>query len=161
MDPIVTGFGIIGQGGPRAISGVSHTQSIIQGGENIICTDFITNILTNPDELTLGSDSFPFDPLKAQPLMVAPLDEPFLASNGNVRSASIIGASWPDQSRIIVPGINVDIYSRDDVRSTARSDVGEADKLDTSVQRYSSDEWNTESSRIVEGSPESIFLKVV
>ena len=31
MDPIVTGFGIIGQGGPRSISGGSHTQSIIQG----------------------------------------------------------------------------------------------------------------------------------
>ena len=33
MDPIVTGFGILGQGGPRGISGGSHTQSIIQGGE--------------------------------------------------------------------------------------------------------------------------------
>ena len=35
MDPIVTGFGIIGQGGSRTISGGSHTQSIVQGGENI------------------------------------------------------------------------------------------------------------------------------
>ena len=33
MDPIVTGFGIIGRGGPWAISGGSHTESIIQGGE--------------------------------------------------------------------------------------------------------------------------------
>ena len=32
MDPIVTGFSIIGQGGSRAISGGSHNQSIIQGG---------------------------------------------------------------------------------------------------------------------------------
>ena len=32
MDPVVTGFGIIGQGGSRTISGGSHTQSIVQGG---------------------------------------------------------------------------------------------------------------------------------
>ena len=64
--------------------------------------------------------------------MVASLGEPFLASNGNVRSARI-GASRPDQSRIIAPGMNKDIPSRDDVRSTVQSDVGEADKLDASV----------------------------
>ena len=43
--------------------------------------------------------------------MVASLDEPFLASNGNVRSASIIGASRLDKSRIISPGMNKDISS--------------------------------------------------
>ena len=32
MDPVVTEFDFIGKGGPRAISGVTHTQSIIQGG---------------------------------------------------------------------------------------------------------------------------------
>ena len=47
--------------------------------------------------------------------MVASLDEPFLESDGNVRLASIIGASKPDQSRIIAPGINEDISSRNDV----------------------------------------------
>ena len=75
--------------------------------------------------------------------MVAPLDEPFLESDRNVRSASIIGASRPDQSRIIAPGMNKDISSRDDVRSTVRSDVGEADKLDAAVQRSLCDKWNT------------------
>ena len=93
--------------------------------------------------------------------MVASLDEPFLVSNGNVHSASIIGASIPDQSRIIAPGMNKDILSRDDDQSTVRSDVGEADKLDAAVHRYSSDEWNAAFLRIVEGSPESIFRKVV
>ena len=134
MDPIVTGFGIIGQGGPRAISGGSHTQSIIHGGENIVRSDVITHVLTNPDKLTLGSDSFPFDPLKTQTLMVAPLYEPFLTSDGNICSASIIGASRPNQSRIIAPGMNEDISSRDDDQSTVQSDVSEADKLDTVVQ---------------------------
>ena len=33
MDPIFTGFGIIGQGGSRYISGGSHIQSIIKGGK--------------------------------------------------------------------------------------------------------------------------------
>ena len=146
MDPTVTGFVIIGQGGPWAISGGSHTQSIIQGGENIVRSDVITHVLTNPDEVTLGTDSFTFDPLKAQTLMVAPLDEPFLTSNGNARSASIIGASRPDQSRIIAPGTNSDISSRDNLRSTVQNDVGEADKLDAAVQRSLSDEWNTASS---------------
>ena len=59
--------------------------------------------------------------------MVATLNEPFLASDGDVRSTSIIGASRPDQSRIVAPGMNEDISSRNDVRSTVRSDVGETD----------------------------------
>ena len=33
MDPFLTGIGIIGQGGSQTISGVSHTQSIFQGGK--------------------------------------------------------------------------------------------------------------------------------
>ena len=74
--------------------------------------------------------------------MVASLDEPFLASNGNVRSASIIGASRPNQIRIIAPGMNKYISSRDDVQSTVRSDVGKADKLDAAVQLSLSNEWN-------------------
>ena len=93
--------------------------------------------------------------------MVSPLNEPFLVSGGYVRSTSIIGASRPDQSRIVAPGMNEDISSRNYVRSTVRSDVSEADKLDAAVQRSLSDEWNTASSQILEGSPESIFRKVV
>ena len=58
MDPIVTGFGIIGQGGSRAISGGSHTQSIIRRGENIIFSDVITHFLTNSVKLTLEGDYF-------------------------------------------------------------------------------------------------------
>ena len=33
MDPVITGFGIIGQGGYRNISGGSHTQSIFKKGK--------------------------------------------------------------------------------------------------------------------------------
>ena len=85
---------------------------------------------------------------------------PFLASNGNVRLA-IIGASRPDQSRIIVPGMNKDISSRDDVRSTVRSDVSEADKLNTGVHKSLSNKWNMAPSQIVEGSPKSILPEIV
>ena len=69
--------------------------------------------MQNSGELTLESDYFFKNPLKAETLMVASLDEPCLASNGNVRSASIIEASRPDYSRIIAPGMNEDILSRD------------------------------------------------
>ena len=93
--------------------------------------------------------------------MVASLVESFLTSNGNVRSASVIGASRPDQSRIFAPGMNEDISSRDNVQSNVRNDVGEADKLDATVQRSSANEWDTASSQIAEGTPKSIFHKVV
>ena len=93
--------------------------------------------------------------------MVASLDEPFLASNGNVRSASIIGASRPHQSRILSPGTNKYISIKDDVRSTVRSDIGEADKLDAAIQPYLSNEWNAVPSQIVEGSPKIIFREIV
>ena len=63
-------------------------------------------------------------------------------SDGDVRSTSIIGASRPDQSRIIAPGMKEDISSRNDVRSTVGSDAGEADKLDAAVQQSLSDKWN-------------------
>ena len=82
MDPVLTGFGIIVQGGPRTISGGSHTQSIAQGGKIIICSEVITHVLTNSGKMTLKIDSFTFYPLKAETLMVAPLIEPFLASDG-------------------------------------------------------------------------------
>ena len=111
IDPIVTGFGIIGQAGSRTISSGIHTQSIVQGGKNIIHSDVITHVLTNSGELTLECEYFPFEPLKAETLMVAPLNGTFLESDGDVRLASIIGASRPDQSRIIAPGTNGLFYS--------------------------------------------------
>ena len=78
MDPVLTGIGIIGQGGYQIISGGSHIQSIFQGGGSIICSDVITHVLTNSSEVTLESDSFTLDPLKAKTLIVEPFIEPFL-----------------------------------------------------------------------------------
>ena len=78
-------------------------------------------MLTNPTQVSLGSDSFPFDPEQAQTLMVTSLIEALMASNGNILSASIFGASRTNQSRIFAPGMHEDISSRDDVRSTVRN----------------------------------------
>ena len=93
--------------------------------------------------------------------MVTSLVESLLESNGNVRSTSIIGEIRPDQSRILTPGMNKDLSIRDDVGSTVRNDVGEADKLDATVEGYLTDEWNTTSSRIEESTPKSIFHKFI
>ena len=57
--------------------------------------------------------------------------------------------------------MNKYISSGDDVFSTVRSDVGEADKLDTAVQRFSTNKRNTAPSRIEKGSLESICPKII
>ena len=93
--------------------------------------------------------------------MITPLMEPFLTSDRDVRSTSVIGASRPDHSRIVAPFMNEDISSRDDVLSTVWSDIGEAEKLDTAVQQSSDYKMNTASSQIEEGSPKGIFTEIV
>ena len=103
-------------------------------------------MLTNPTQVSLGSNSLPFNPEQAKTLMVKSLAESLLASTGNIRLASIIGASRPDQSRIFAPGMNEDISSRDDIQSTVRNDVGKADKLDATIEGSLTNEWNTASS---------------
>ena len=122
-NPVVTELDFIGQGGPWAISGGIHTQSIIGGEENIVHCDVITHMLTKPNQLLLDSDSFTFDPEQAKTLMVTSLVEALLTSNGNIRSASILGASRTNQSRTFATGMHEDISGRDDVRSTVRNDV--------------------------------------
>ena len=75
--------------------------------------------------------------------------------------AGIVGASRPNHSRIFSPGINEDILSGNNVRSTVRIDVQIADKLDTTVEAFTTDKRNTESSQIIESAPKSISLKRV
>ena len=118
-------------------------------------------MLTKPTQVSLGSDSFSFDPEQAQTLMVTYLIEALLESNGNIRSAIILGASRTNQSRIFAPSMHEDISGRYDVRSTVCNDVREADKLDTTVDRPTTDERNTESSLIEGFTPKSIFRKEI
>ena len=60
-NPVVTELKIIGQGGPRAVVGVTYTQSIIDGSKGIIHSDVITQIITDHSQMSLKGNSFPFD----------------------------------------------------------------------------------------------------
>ena len=116
-------------------------------------------MLTNSTQVSLGSDSFLFDPEQAKTLMVTSLVESLLTSTGNILSASMLGSSRTNQSRIFYPGMHEDISSRYDIRSTVRNDVGEADKLNTTIDGSSTDKWNKSSSLIEESTLKSIFRK--
>ena len=92
--------------------------------------------------------------------MIAPTTKPFLSCDRDVRASSEIQDSRPDHGRIGTPFVKKKIWSGDD-NFSVRSDVGEADKLDTAVQHSSTDERNTASSRIEEGSLENICPKII
>ena len=55
--------------------------------------------------------------------------------------------------------MNEDILSGNNVTTTVRSDIQVAEKLDTTVEAFTSDERNTESPGIIESAPKSIFVK--
>ena len=64
--------------------------------------------------------------------MIAPPTEPFLSCDRDVRASSEIGDSRPEHGRIGTPFVNENIWSGDD-NFSVRSDVDEANKLDTAV----------------------------
>ena len=66
--------------------------------------------------------------------MITPLTEPFLTGDRDVRTTSVIVASWPNYSRIGTPFIHRGISSGDNVLNPVQSDISEADKLDTAIQ---------------------------
>ena len=160
VNSVFTGVGIIGRGLYRAISGGRITLGMIHGGTSIISSNVITHVLTDSRKMILKSDSFPFNPLKSKTLVIALPTEPFLSCDRDVRVSSEIGDSRPGHGRIGTPFVNKKIWSGDD-KFSVRSDVGEADKLNTSVQRSSTDERNTASSQIEEESLEIIFPKII
>ena len=111
-------------------------------------------------KMILKSNSFPLNPLKSQTLMIASQNEPTLSCNRIVRVSSEIGNSRIDHGRIGTPIVNKKIWSVDD-NFSVRSDVGEADKLNTSVHQYPTNDRNTASPRIEEESLKSVFSKIV
>ena len=131
------------------------------GGGSIICSNVITHVLTNSSEMTLKSIYFAFDQLKANTLVIALLNEPFMNSDRDVRTTSVIGASMPNHSRIGILFMNKYFSSRYEAVSTVRSDVSKLDKLDTAVQQSSTNKRDMASSQIEEGSPKSIFPEIV
>ena len=160
-NPIITELNMIGQVGSQDVVGGTHTQSIIEGRKDIIHGNFITHIITNPRQISLKGDYFPFDKEQAQTLMLTSLLESMLARNRNIGTTSILGALRTNQSRIFAPGMHEDVSGRYDVRSTVRNDVREADKLDTTVDGPTTNEQNTESLRIVECTPKSILREEI
>ena len=109
--------------------------------------------------MSLKGDSFPFDKKEASTLMFTPFVEALLTRNWHICTTCIVGASRPNHSRIFSPGMHEYILGGDNVRSTVRSDVRIADKLNTTVEAFTTDKKNTASSRIVECTPKSIFVK--
>ena len=100
VNSVVNGVGIIEQGGPRAIGGGSITQGMIHGGTSIIRSNVITHVLTDSREMILKSNAFPFNPLKYKTLMIAPMTEPFLTSDRDVRVSSEIEEIRLEHGRI-------------------------------------------------------------
>ena len=124
VKPEVTGVVIIGQGG-RGI-----TQGTINGGTSIISSNIITDVLTDSSMIILKSDTFPLVSFKSQMLVIASQNKPTLSCNRIVRASSEIGDSRIDHGRIGTPIMKNNIWSVDD-NFSVRSDVGEANKLDT------------------------------
>ena len=100
--------------------------------------------------MSLKGDYFPFDKEETPTLMLTSFVEAFLTRNRNICTTSIVGARRPNHSRIFSPGMHGDISGGDNVLSTVRNDVHIADKLDTTVEGFTTDERNTSSSQIVE-----------
>ena len=117
---------------------------MISRGTSIISSNVIADVLTDSSKMILKSDSFPLNPLKSKTLVITSQNEPFLSCNRNVLSLSEIGDSRIDHGRIGTPLMNKKIWIVDD-NFSVRSDVGEANKLDTSIQRYLTNERNTAS----------------
>ena len=159
--PVVTELNVIGQGGSRAVIGGNHTQSIIDGRKGIIHINVITQLITDHGQISLKGDSFLFDKEETPTLMLTSFVEAFLKRNRNICTTSIVGARRPNHSRIFPPGMHKDISGRHNFRSTVRNDVQMADKLDTTVEGFTTDERNTASSPIVECTLKSIFVKEI
>ena len=94
----------------------------------------------------LKGDSFLFDKEETLTLMLTSFVEAFLARNRNIRTTSIVGARRPNHSWIFSQGMHTHISCGDNVQSTVRNDSGIADKLDTTVEGFTTDERNTASS---------------
>ena len=110
--------------------------------------------------MIIKTDTFPLKPFKYKTLVIASQYESTLSSNRIVRTSSDIGNSRIDHGRIGTPIVNKNIWSVND-NFSVRSDVGEADKLNTIVQQYPTNERNTASPRIEEESLESVLSKIV
>ena len=129
VDPAVIGVGIIGRGG------CGITQGMINGGTGIIESNVVTDVLTDSSNMIIKTNTFTLNPFKSQMLVIASQNQPTLSCNRIVHASSGVGNSRIDHGRIGTPTVNRKIWSEDD-NFRVKIDVGEAEKLDTIVQRY-------------------------
>ena len=54
------------------LAGEASPKALFRRGGSIIHRNVIMHVLTNSSEMTLESNSFPFEPLKVQTLMITP-----------------------------------------------------------------------------------------
>ena len=112
---------------------------MINGGTGIISSNVITDVLTDSSKMILKSDSFPLNPFKSKTPVIALQNEPTLSCDGTVRSLSKNGKIRINHGRIGTLIMNKNIWSVDD-NSSVQSDIGEENKIDTSVQKSSNNE---------------------
>ena len=117
---------------------------MINGGTGIISSNVVTDVLTDSKKMILRTDAFPLNPFKSQTIVIASQNETTMSCNRIVCTSSNIGNIRIDHGRTGNPIMNKKIWSVDD-HVDIRSEVGEADKLDTIVQRSLTDERNTAS----------------
>ena len=129
-------------------------------GTSIVSSNVITNVFTDSRKMILKSDSFILNLLNSKKLVIASQTEQFLSCDRNVRASSENEDSRIDYCRIGTPFVKKKIQSGDDNFSVL-SDVGKANKLDTSVQKFSTNERNTASSRIKKENLKNVFSKTV
>ena len=84
----------------------NHTQSIIDRTAEVIQSDIMTDLVTDFNQMSLKSKSFPFHKTKSPTLMFAPFLEAFLTRNDHIRTTGIVETSRPNHSRIIAPGMS-------------------------------------------------------
>ena len=100
---------------------------MISGGTSIV-KDVVTDVLTDSSKMIIH-----LDPFKYQTLVIESQNKPMLSCNRIIRASSDIGNSRIYHGRIGTPIVNKKVWSVDD-NFRFRSDVGEAYKIDTSVQ---------------------------
>ena len=132
---------------------------MIKGGTSIV-KNVVTDVLTDSSKMILKKNTFSINPFKSQTLVIASQNEPTLSCNMIVHASSDNGNSRIDHGSMGIPILNKRIWSVNK-NFSVQSDVDEADKLDTVVQLYPTNERNTASPRIEEENLESVFSKIV
>ena len=117
---------------------------MINGGTSIISSNVIKHVFTDSSKMILKSDSFPLNYLKSKTFVIASQPESLLSCDRSIRTLSEIVDSRPDHGRIGTQFLNEKIWSEDE-NFSVRSDIIEANKIDTSVQQSSTNERNTAS----------------